>query len=206
MNADYSKMFVELSIRLGEIAIRNTASSISSKIKAAKAKKDDKETIIVLEEIINDLISDKNELIRISRAYEEELVAQKISDRDINYITENFIPVIKELLEKTAVFSEDQSMDEINNIVDILKPLVSVQTFNILQLLGFNFKAAIGQPLTRLVKDLIESKAIAKKEEDEKDKIEYNKLLTQNSIEYYKMLQDKEAYERHISLQKKNND
>lgn len=206
MNADYSKMFVELSIRLGEIAIRNTASSISSKIKAAKAKKDDKETIIVLEEIINDLISDKNELIRISRAYEEELVAQKISDRDINYITENFIPVIKELLEKAAVFSEDQSMDEINNIVDILKPLVSVQTFNILQLLGFNFKAAIGQPLTRLVKDLIESKAIAKKEEDEKDKIEYNKLLTQNSIEYYKMLQDKEAYERHISLQKKNND
>lgn len=48
-----------LGAKLTEIAIRNTAETIINKVSAVKAKKDDKETINILEEIINDLIKDK---------------------------------------------------------------------------------------------------------------------------------------------------
>ncbi|NLM03788.1 MAG: hypothetical protein GX214_02075, partial [Clostridiales bacterium] len=51
-----------LGAKLTEIAIRNTTETIINKVSAVKAKKDDKETINVLEEIINDLIKDKNDL------------------------------------------------------------------------------------------------------------------------------------------------
>lgn len=42
-----------LGAKLTEIAIRNTTETIINKVSAVKAKKDDKETINVLEEIIN---------------------------------------------------------------------------------------------------------------------------------------------------------
>lgn len=197
MTIDYSSQLVELGVRLGEIAMKNTAGYIAHKIETTKAKKDDEETIRILEEIINDLIADKNELIRISRSFEEELITQKISNEDIVYITENFIPVLEELFEKTASFSDDNLGDDINDIIDILKPIISVETFNIFQLLGFNFKAAIGQPLTALIKSLIESKKV------DNSQIEYQKALLEHNMEYYKMVQDEEAFKRYTSLQQK---
>lgn len=68
-----------LTVQLAEVTIRNTAGSIADRITAAKARKKDGETIVELEEIINGLVSDKSELVRIAQAYEEEFVAQRIS-------------------------------------------------------------------------------------------------------------------------------
>jgi hypothetical protein len=44
-------------------------------------------------------------------------------------------------------------------MMEIIKPLLSVETLTVLQLLGFNFKQAIGEPLTELVAGLIAAKA-----------------------------------------------
>ena len=51
-----------------------------------------------------------------------------------------------------------QSSEELNNAVKILSPLVSKETLTILQLLGFNFKKAIGEPLTSLIREMILTK------------------------------------------------
>lgn len=39
--------------------------------------------------------------------------------------------------------------------VEILKSLLSKETLRILQLVGFNYRAAIGEPLTELVRNKI---------------------------------------------------
>ncbi len=94
MNVDpqAAQQIADLGIRLGEAIVRNTAGVVYNKIQAVKAKKNDQETIHELEEIINNLIFDKDELIRIAQAYKQELVAQQISQDDIEYITTRFIP------------------------------------------------------------------------------------------------------------------
>lgn len=143
---------INLGIRLSEALVRNTASAISTKVKALKSKKDDKETINELEEIIQELISDKNELLQISQAYQQELVTQKITDTEIDYITQKLIPTLQKLANATG-----QSQN-INSMVDVLSPLISKETLTILQLLGFNFRKAIGEPLTVLLQKLILSK------------------------------------------------
>lgn len=143
---------MNLGIRLSEALVRNTASAISTKVKALKSKKDDKETINELEEIIQELISDKNELLQISQAYQQELVTQKITDTEIDYITQKLIPTLQKLANATG-----QSQN-INSMVDVLSPLISKETLTILQLLGFNFRKAIGEPLTVLLQKLILSK------------------------------------------------
>lgn len=59
------------------------------------------------------------------------------------------IPVV----EKLADLSEAD--DETQEVVGAVKSLVSVETVTIMQLVGFNFRRAIGEPLTALVERLI---------------------------------------------------
>ena len=145
------QQLIDLGVRLSEELLKNTASAISTKIKAIKSKKEDKETINELEEIIQELISDKNELLQISQAYQQELMAQKITDKEIEYITKELIPKLQELVRATG----GNNVDE---MVRILSPLISKETLTILQLLGFNFRKAIGEPLTMLLEKLILSR------------------------------------------------
>lgn len=144
---DSNQIIAQLAVNLAEVATRNTASLITNKIAAIKAKKNDKETIGELEEIISELLSDKAEIQRIAQSYEQELVSQRITEKDIKYITDNLIPIINE-------FIPSDKKDELNQI----KPLLSVETLTIMQLLGFNYKKAIGEPLTNLLKKYIETK------------------------------------------------
>ncbi|MDO5054920.1 MAG: hypothetical protein Q4D86_06310 [Pasteurella oralis] len=144
------QQLIELGIKLSEALARNTASAIFTKVKAIKAKKDDKETINELEEIIQELISDKNELLQISQAYQQELTAQKITDTEIEYITQKLIPKLQELSIATG--------HNIDDTVRIFSPIISKETLTILQLLGFNFRKAIGEPLTILLEKMILSK------------------------------------------------
>ena len=62
-----------LGIQLAEALARNTASSISTRIRTTKARKKDQESIAELEGIVNELVADKNELARIAQSYEQQL-------------------------------------------------------------------------------------------------------------------------------------
>jgi hypothetical protein len=142
-----NEVIAELASNLIEASARNTATYIADKIRTSKAKKNDKETINELEEIIQNLLNDKLEIQRIAQAYEQELTSQKITEGDIEYITDNLLPI----------FSEFIPNEQIENFEQI-KSLLSVETLTIMQLLGFNYKRAIGEPLTLLVQKTIESK------------------------------------------------
>ena len=78
-------------------------------------------------------------------------MAQKITDKEIEYITKELIPKLQELVKATG----GNNVDE---MVRILSPLISKETLTILQLLGFNFRKAIGEPLTMLLEKLILSR------------------------------------------------
>lgn len=145
----------QLGGQLAEVVVRNTVAGVSDRIRAAKARKKDHETINVLDEIVNDLLADKNDLVQIARGYEQVLDAQRISQDEITYITDSIIPIIQTL----ASASTDSNPDGPKAIIDLLKPILSVETITVLQLLGFNFKRAIGEPLTDLVAQLIATKA-----------------------------------------------
>ena len=142
-----NQIAMQLAANLVEATARNSASIISNKIKASKAKKDNKETINELEEIISDLLADKAEIQRIAQAYEQELVSQKITDDDIKYITDNLLPIL-------VNFVPEKDKD----IIEQLKKILSVESLTIMQLIGFNYKQAIGEPLTVLLRKIIESK------------------------------------------------
>ncbi|QKE10622.1 hypothetical protein [Bacillus cereus] len=185
---------IKASTELATYLAKNTTQKVMDKIRVSKETKDDKKTINALEEIINDLIAEKNKLIQIAQIYDEQLVAQKISEEEVNYITDNILPLLENLLDKS------QDSEENKKKLEMLKPLLSKETFNILQVLGFNFKRAIGEPLTDLINGLIASNTPLSQEK----RWEVEALIVKRDIEYYKMLQDDEAYQRLKEFSSKN--
>ncbi len=178
---DSNQIIAQLAVNLAEVATRNTASLITNKIAAIKAKKNDKETIGELEEIISELLSDKAEIQRIAQSYEQELVSQRVTEKDIKYITDNLIPIINE-------FIPSDKKDELNRI----KPLLSVETLTIMQLLGFNYKKAIGEPPTNLLKKYIETKM--------PNNVDYAKINSKIMLKTMDIAFDENATNRYLLL------
>lgn len=141
-----NQILTQLGANLVKATARNGASIIIDKIRISKAKKETKETISELEEIIYDLLNDKSEIQRIAQAYEQELVSQKITENDIEYITDNLLPILSDLV-------PEENQKQLNGI----KKILSVETLTIMQLIGFNYKQAIGEPLTLLLRKFIEA-------------------------------------------------
>ena len=134
---------VALMVKLGELAVSNSAASIGDKIATLRAKKQDRETIEQLVELINSLIADKSALVSVAQSLQQHLVAQQIAPEDVTYISETVVPLL------SAFISNDEQG---RTAVTSLQALLSEHTVTMLQLLGFNFREAIGEPLTEVVR------------------------------------------------------
>jgi hypothetical protein len=135
----------QLSLQLANTAVRNSASAVAERINSARSRRRDQETIAELEEIVNELVADKAELVRIAQAYEEEFVAQRLSSENVEYIIGSVVPVLNRLV------AESGDETAVQKMMDLLQPVLSVETLTVLQLVGFNFKRAIGEPLTEVL-------------------------------------------------------
>jgi hypothetical protein len=106
------------------------------------------------DEIVNEILAEREEAIRIAQSYKSELERYEISDEDIMYLHSTIGKVLEIL---RSISPEAAPIDAFEQI----KELVNVDTLKTMQLLGFNYKAAIGEPLTKVCADKILSLAKA---------------------------------------------
>ncbi len=142
MNID-TVVLSKLGADLTMLAVNGTVSKIDSKIKMIKLEKDMKKLQTLYEEVINELLAEREEAIRIAQIYKNEIEKYEISDKDIEHLRNTFITILDTL----SVISENKI--DISSF-EAFKDIISVDTLKSMQLLGFNYKQAIGQPLTEL--------------------------------------------------------
>ncbi len=180
--------FAALSAKFGTLIAKNSVPVIMDRVRVAKEGKENSETINRLEEIISELISEKNELIQMIQLYEEQLITQKISDDEIDYISNKLLPI----LEQFAANDDSQQTGTAKQALEAIKPIISKETFLILQMLGFNYKQAIGEPLTQLLRAFISSKIPMNQNQQH----EVTRLQTEAYLEELRVFNDSEAFER----------
>lgn len=185
---DVSPELQQLATSLAASAARNTAQMVVDRVRAVKTSNKSDETIAQLEQMITELISDKNDLVRIAQAYQAELVAQRLNPGEMQYIASTIVPLIQEVADR----SPDADAAKTAQLVELLQPLLSVDTVNILQLLGFNFRKAIGEPLTALAAKAISSRAAP----DANALAELQRLQHEKEIAYVELASDPEAFAR----------
>lgn len=187
---------MQASVQLGKYIGQQSTMGIRDRLRVSKESKSDKENINVLEEIIQELLAEKNQLIQIAQVYDEQMVAQKISEEDVEYIATNIFPLLEKLLDNSKDQEEAQKNRE---TLETFKPLLSKETFNIFQLLGFNYKRALGEPLTELVNGMI----VSQKPIPQDLNLGLQTLQHEHEIQYFKMVNDEDAFQRHLKLQGK---
>lgn len=189
----YTTELLGLGTSLTELAIKGTATAVSNKIKAIKEEKNVEKIRRTYDEIINELLDEREEAVRIAQAYKSELEKVVISDEDIQHLhntVSRILEIIKDIQMTNAEPLGEAAVEAVNNQVrsyEQIKELISVDTLKTMQLLGFNYKAAIGEPLTLMLKNFILSKVA------EPDSVmTLHKIVTPEMVE---ILKDKIAYE-----------
>lgn len=163
MDPTYTQPLVEMGVSLTELAIKGTATAVTNKIKAVKDEKNTEKLRNTYDEIVNELLSERDEAVRIAQAYKSELERIVISDEDIEHL-HNTVSRILEIVKAFQLISATaKGPDEVAKVTaqvesyEQIKELISVDTLKTMQLLGFNYKAAIGEPLTQICANAISS-------------------------------------------------
>lgn len=149
MDETYIQMMTEMGVSLAELAAKGTASVVTKKVRAIKDVKDAEKLRTTYDGILNEVLQEREEAVRIAQAYKAELDRIEISDDDIMHLH----TTVSKVLDIIKVFSPDTPVESF----EAIKELISVDTLKTMQLLGFNYKAAIGEPLTNLCADAISS-------------------------------------------------
>jgi hypothetical protein len=139
---------------LKALSLENTADTVYQKSAALKQNKEISEIHTGYMEIINELMQQKQEAVLIAESYKNELDRVQISDEDILHLNETAKALLSTLL--PLIPSTDDGPADVKGIEKLLNTFISASTLRTLQLLGFNFKEAIGEPLTKLVSGFIQ--------------------------------------------------
>lgn len=150
MDPNTSALISQLGLSLSSLIVKGTTSAIQKKIEVSSNEKDIKILRASYDEMINQLLQERAEAIRIASVYKEELSKVEISEEDIRHLHSTVSKVLEILKVMTPGNTSLKSFEQ-------LKELISVDTLTSMQLLGFNYKAAIGEPLTDLCADAIKN-------------------------------------------------
>lgn len=177
----YANELLGLGKSLTELAVKGTATAISNKIKSIREEKNAEKLRATYDEIINELLNEREEAVRIAQAYKSELEKVVISDEDIKHL-HNTVSRILELLKNNNDIGINQNgVTKQLEKYEQIKELISVDTLKTMQLLGFNYKSAIGEPLTLMLRNFILSKVV------EPDSLKaFEKIVTPEMVEILK--------------------
>ena len=67
MDAMYTQPLVDMGVSLAELAVKGTASAVSKKVRAAKEIKEIEKLRTTYDEIINEILLEREEAVRIHR-------------------------------------------------------------------------------------------------------------------------------------------
>ena len=149
MDELYIQMMTEMGVSLAELVAKGTASTVTKKVRAIKDVKDAEKLRVTYDSLLNEVLQEREEAIRIAQAYKAEIDRIVISDDDIKHLH----ATVSRVLDVIKTFAPNTPVESIESI----KELISVDVLKTMQLLGFNYKAAIGEPLTALCANAISS-------------------------------------------------
>ena len=149
MTPEVTNVIATLGAELTTYAVKGTVSAVSTKVKSIKNEKNIETLKNNYDEIISELLEEREDIIRIAQTYRAELEKVEISDKDIEHLHKT----IETVLDILSSFLGKEQIESIKPLKDI----VNVDTLKTMQLLGFNYKDAIGVPLTKLCATAIEN-------------------------------------------------
>ena len=100
----YMSALAEMGVSLTTLAVKGAATAINTKIKSIKDEKNLEKVRNTYDEIVNELLSEREEAIRIAQAYKTELDRIVISDENIEHL-HNTVSRVLEIIKSFQLIS-----------------------------------------------------------------------------------------------------
>ena len=171
MMPEMQTALITLGSSLSEYAVKGTVTAVQTKVRTIKEEKNLEKVKNSYDEIISELLEEREEIIRIAQSYRAELEKIEISDEDIEHLHNT----IEHVLDLFAAFSPTKDGEDKFESIKAFKDLINVDTLKTMQLLGFNYKDAIGIPLTNLCAEAISNFGQKRMGQNNKEKNEQKK-------------------------------
>ena len=145
MDTIYTTELVALGASLAELAVKGTATAVSTKIKAIRDEKNTDKVRNTYDEIVSELLLERDEAIRIAQSYKSELEKVVISDEDIQHLhntVSNILEIIKSIQIANALPKGEDEIAKVKSQVESyeqIKELISVDTLKTMQPHNFCF-------------------------------------------------------------------
>lgn len=141
-----TQALVDLGSSLAVLAAKGTASAVATKVKAIRGDKDAASVRAAYDE----LLEERSEALRIAQTYKTELERVQICDDDSQSLDATIARVLEIFASMQSDGEEPSSPNATAMALGQFRQLISADTLRTMQLLGFNYKAAIDEPLTEL--------------------------------------------------------
>lgn len=173
-----------LGIALKEVLSSGAADKAVELVSSVKENSDKNKTIAAYESTLTQLIQENHELKTISMGYRDQFEQIYLSEQDIQYLQKTATRLINLFMPEVTEKKKRELKDNLVNLqgqsehqaqrnveqweqeqkkqresIEQFVDLIQVDTLRTMQLLGFNYREAIGEPLTELVADSIKKSA-----------------------------------------------
>ena len=118
MDATTASALLNLGTSLAELAVKGTVSAVSTKIKALSNEKNLEKVKSTYEEIINELLLERENAVRIAQAYKSELEKIEISDENIQHLN-NTVGRVLDILKTMAPGIELEMFEQMKVLVNV---------------------------------------------------------------------------------------
>ena len=136
MDSIYAQPLVEMGVSLTDLAIKGTATAVTNKIKAVKEEKNIEKIRNTYDEIVNELLSERDEAVRIAQAYKSELERIVISDDDIVHLHNTVSRILEIVKAFQLVAATAKGQEEVEKVIsnqfsyDKIAPEANIEIIN----------------------------------------------------------------------------
>lgn len=156
MDVTSSQSLAELEASLAMLAAKGTAKAVTAKINGLRQERSVEAVRNAYDEIVNELLEERSKAILLAQTFKDELDRVEIDEEGIKSLDNTIGRVFEVIKQIPGVLDSDpEKKSDQEEAFEQLRALISADTLRTMQLLGFNYKAAIGEPLTEICANAI---------------------------------------------------
>ena len=156
MDEEKISSFAEKEAELENLVKSETVNAVNEKIQSLKTENDADKLKSYYDELIHEVLQERSKAVMLAQMYKYELENIVISDKDIEHLQKTIGSFFEILIQSYMIEADPEDEEQMKEIksyqngLNALSCMINADTIKTLHLMGFDYKEAVGRPLTEV--------------------------------------------------------
>ncbi len=188
MSKENRESFAEREVMLNSIIKSKALGDLDKRLQELKEEKNPDKLRTSYDEIVNEVLQERSKAVMIAQHYKSDLENIVINDSDIDHLQKTLQSFFDLIIQSYEFELDPQNEEHVKMLeayrqgLNSLSKMVNANNMKTLLLMGFDFKEAIGRPMTELCAQSIRN-SMADEQEMKKNEEELKESIRQPLIQ-----------------------